>query len=145
VATFQDWSVYSYSGPAGRVCYAATQPTQTLPTGVNRDPIFFLLSIWPEREIIEEANIIMGYPLEVNSTVTVTIDNNQVFNFFVRDDAAWIRDLEQEQALVVAIRRGITMVVRGRSQRGTDTTDTYSLRGATAALQRAGTECGVAP
>ena len=34
------------------------------------------------------------------------------------------------------------MIVKGTSSRGTDTTDTYSLLGITAALNRAAQECG---
>ena len=140
VETFQAWSVYSYAGAEGRVCYAATRAQTTLPEGVNRDPEYFMVANWPDRTAANEVSIIMGYPLEVNSTVTVTIDT-EVFEFFVGGDAAWIRDLTLEEQLVVAMRRGTTMVVRGRSQRGTDTTDTYSLFGVTAALDRAAQEC----
>jgi hypothetical protein len=140
VETFQAWSVYTYAGAEGRVCYTASRAEATLPQGVNRDPEYFMISNWPDRTAANEVSIIMGYPLEVNSTVTVTIDT-EVFEFFVGGDAAWIRDLALEEQLVVAMRRGVTMVVRGRSQRGTDTTDTYSLRGVTLALERAALAC----
>lgn len=141
VATMQDWSVYSYSGPDGRVCYAASQPTQMLPAGVNRDPSFFMVANWPNRNAANETNIIMGYPLEANSTVTVTINTGESFTFFTGQDAAWLRDIAQEGQLIAAMRAGLSMTVRGRSARGTDTTDTYSLRGVTAAIERAATEC----
>ncbi|MCW5713410.1 MAG: hypothetical protein KIT43_02675 [Bauldia sp.] len=145
VATFQDWSVYTYSGPSGRVCYAATQPQTTAPTGVNRDPIHFMVANWPARDATNEVSVIMGYPLEANSAVSVTIDTTENFTLFTRTtpypDTAWIEALDQEAALIVAMRRGITMTVRGRSARGTDTTDTYSLRGISAALDRAAQEC----
>ncbi|MGV8840845.1 MAG: invasion associated locus B family protein [Bauldia sp.] len=141
VATFQDWSVYVYSGPSGRVCYAATQPRTMAPVGVNRDPVFFMVANWPDRNAANEVSIIMGYPLEANSSVTVTIDADENFVLFTRDDAAWISDLATEAQLIVSMRRGIEMVVRGRSARGTDTTDNYSLRGISAALDRAVQEC----
>ncbi len=145
VATFQDWSVYAYSGPSGRVCYAAAQPQTTAPAGVNRDPIYFMVANWPGRDATNEVSVIMGYPLEANSSVTVTIDTTENFTLFTRTtpypDTAWIDALDQEAELMVAMRRGITMVVRGRSARGTDTTDTYSLRGISAALDRAAQEC----
>lgn len=141
VATFQDWSVYSGTGNEGRVCYAASQPTQMLPQGVNRDPAFFMVSTWPERNAVDEAYIKMGYPLEPNSTVSVTIDNDETFIFFIGQDDAWIREIELEEELIAAMRAGVTMVVRGRSNRGTETNDTYSLRGITAALERVASEC----
>lgn len=143
VASFQDWSVYSYSGPDARRCYAASQPTQsqTDPAGRARDPAFFMVANWPQQAIDNEASIKMGYPLEANSTVTVTIDNEDVFNFFIGGDQAWIAQIELEDDLIDAMRAGVSMVVRGRSTSGTATTDTYSLRGITAALERVASEC----
>jgi hypothetical protein len=146
VGTFNDWSVYTAVSATGRVCFAVSQPIETAPTGVNRDAIYFMLSTWPATGIRNEAFIIIGYPFATDSTVTVTIDNTDTFEFFTgndttNNDAAWLRDLGQEGALVVAMQRGAEMVVRGRSQRGTDTTDRYSLRGVTAALSRVAQEC----
>ncbi len=141
VGTFNDWSAYVANSTTGRVCFAVSQPVETAPTGVNRDAIYFMLSTWPIGNIRNEASIIIGYPFATDSVVTVTIDNTDTFEFFTQNDAAWLRDLGQEQALVVAMQRGIEMVVRGRSQRGTDTTDRYSLRGVTMALARAQQDC----
>ena len=142
IDTFNDWSVYVATSATGRVCFAVSQPIETAPTGVNRDAIYFMLSSWPTAGIRDEASIIIGYPFATDSAVTVTIDNTDNFEFFTINDGAWLRDLGHEEALVVAMQRGIEMVVRGRSQRGTDTTDRYSLRGVTAAINRAQQECG---
>ena len=145
VATFQDWSVYTANGADGRICYAASQPQTTAPAGVNRDPIYFMVSNRPNLNIASEVSVMMGYPLEANSSVTISIDTDN-FILFSRPtpypDTAWVEALDQEAALVVAMRRGVSMVVHGRSARGTDTTDTYSLRGISAALDRAAQECG---
>ena len=73
----------------------------------------------------------------------MTIDGDETFEFFTFDDAAWISDLDQEESLVVAMRRGLTMVIEGRSGLGTDTTDNYTLRGVSAALNRAALECPI--
>jgi hypothetical protein len=141
IATYDDWSVYVANSATGRVCFAVSQPQNTEPTGVNRGGIYFMLSTWPSRGVHNEASIIIGYPFADQSTVTVTVDEDESFEFFTINDGAWLSNLDQENDLVVAIQRGLSMVVRGRSQRGTDTTDTYSLHGATAALNRVGQEC----
>jgi len=141
IDTFNDWSVYVANSANGRICFAVSQPVETAPTGVNRDAIYFMLTTWPNG-VRNEAYIIIGYPFATDSIATVTIDNTDNFEFFtVAEGAAWLRDLGQEQALIVAMQRGIEMVVRGRSQRGTDTTDRYSLRGVTAAINRVQQEC----
>ncbi len=141
IAVENEWLVYVADTNSGRVCFAVSQPISTEPTGVNRDAIYFMLSTWPIRGAINEASIIIGYPFQPGLTVTVTIDNGETFEFFTIGDAAWLSDLDRENDLVVAMRRGLTMIVRGLSQRGTNTIDTYSLRGVTAAINRAGQEC----
>jgi len=45
--------------------------------------------------------------------------------------------------LVGAMKAGIEMTIRGTSARGTETLDTYSLRGFTAAYNEAVTACGL--
>lgn len=145
VATFQDWSVYTYSDDSGTLCYVASQPTQALPSGVNRDPIFFTIANRPAETVFEEVSIRMGYPLDSEVNVTAQIDDEEPFVLFTRVDVAsdgvWVENPAIQSALVVSMERGVNMVIRGRSQRGTDTTDTYSLRGITAALERMGEEC----
>ena len=42
---------------------------------------------------------------------------------------------------MAALKAGTTLVVRGTSQRGTNTTDTYSLRGVTAAMTEIDKAC----
>ncbi len=141
VATFRDWSVYAYSGQAGRVCYIATRANRISPAELTRDPEYFMVANWPDRAAANEVSVIMGYPLEPNSTVTIAIDGNETYEFFTGADTAWIRDLAQEEALVAAMRRGTSMTVTGRSRTGVETVDTYSLFGTTAALERAAQEC----
>lgn len=141
VATYNDWSVYVANSANGRVCFAVSQPQNTEPTGVNRGGIYFMLSTWPSRGVHNEASVVIGYPFAEQSTVSVTIDQDESFDFFTIDDGAWLSNLDQENDLVVAMQRGLQMTIQGQSQRGTETTDTYSLRGVTAALNRVGQEC----
>lgn len=47
LGAFSDWSVFKSSGSDGVVCYALSQPKESLPTNVKRDPIYFLISTWP--------------------------------------------------------------------------------------------------
>ena len=49
--------------------------------------------------------------------------------------------VETERAIVAAMKSGKTMSVKGISQRGTETADTYSLAGFTAALGAIDSAC----
>ncbi len=140
VGTFRDWSSYTAQTQSGKVCWAATQPTQTLPTGVNRDPVFFMITTRPGEQKREEPSIIIGYPFAPESKVNVTVGSD-TFVFFTRGQDAWMENETLEATLVAAMRAGQQMVIRGTSQRGTNTTDTYSLLGVSAALASAASEC----
>jgi invasion protein IalB len=61
---------------------------------------------------------------------------------FTQSDGAWIKNAAEEPQLVEAMRKGADMIVKGMSTRGTHTTDTYSLKGISNALDRVAKECG---
>ena len=56
-------------------------------------------------------------------------------------EGAWLADTSGEAAFVEAMKAGSTLTVKGTSQRGTNTTDTYSLGGVTAAMQEIDKAC----
>lgn len=140
IEAFEDWAAYSVDGPNGKVCYVASQPKDQQPSGVNRDPVFFMISHWQGRGVRNEASVIIGYPFAENSKVASDIDGTS-FTMFTKGDGAWMENVAEENRLVAAMKAGSRMTVRGRSRRGTDTTDTYSLRGITAALSKIGSVC----
>jgi invasion protein IalB len=147
VAVHGDWSVYNYSDASGPICYVATQPLDSEYSQAisSRDPAFFTISTRPGENIREEISIRTGYPLNETATVTATVDQEDAISLYIRTDVAadgvWVENPAIQSALVVAMKRGITLRVRGTSARGTVVTDTYSLRGITAALDRMATEC----
>lgn len=140
LGAFRDWAAYTYNDDRGKVCFAASQPKDTEPKNVNRDPVFFMVSNRPVESVKNEASIIIGYPFKADSRVTAEVDG-QSYAMFTKGDGAWVENAAQEQALIAAMKAGRQLVVKGTSQRGTLTTDTYSLSGITAAIDRVDQEC----
>ena len=60
---------------------------------------------------------------------------------FLQDQIAWTSDPEVDGMLIKAMQRGTTMIIKGVSSRGTNTKDTYSLRGFTAAYKAISKVC----
>lgn len=147
VAVHGDWSVYTYSDADGPICYVATQPLDSEYSQAisSRDPAFFTISTRPSENIREEISVRTGYPLSETSPVTATVDQEDPVTLYIRTDVAadgvWVENPAIQSALVVAMKRGITLNIRGSSVRGTVITDSYSLRGITAALDRMAAEC----
>ena len=139
--TFERWATYTYNTAAGaKVCYAATQPTETAPQGVNRDPVFMFITNRPKEGVKHEVSVITGYPYKEGSKTTVKI-GDATFSMYTKDQGAWVDNAAEESRFINAMKAGAEMVITGTSRRGTVTTDTYSLKGVSAALKRIDTEC----
>lgn len=140
LGTERFWTAWKGSDSTGVICYVSSQPQTALPGNVNRDPIHFLVIHRKGLGTTNEVQTLVGYPLEAGSTPQVTIDGRG-FDMVVDGSAAWLASGDDEAAFVAAMKAGTEMVVRARSQRGTDTTDTYSLLGVTAALGKIDEAC----
>lgn len=137
---FNDWQAFTYQAQGSKVCFAHSQPTRTEPSGVNRDPIHIFVTHRPGEGVRNEVSVITGYPYREGSTATVTVGTDS-YSLFTKNDGAWVQDASDESSLLGSMRRGRDMIVKGTSQRGTLTTDTYSLMGVSAALDRIEQEC----
>lgn len=141
IGAFGKWKVYRV---AGTTCYAMAAPTASEPRRVTRGDIHVMISVWPRRAVVDEVQVVSGYPYRESDPVWVEVGGRR-FEFFSRNDAApsaaWIRNESENRALIAALRSGSSMRVTGTSQRGTETVDTYSLAGIAAALDRAHRAC----
>ncbi len=140
LGTFRFWTAWKGSDADGVICYVASQPQDAQPTNVNRDPIHFLVINRKGLGTKNEVQTLVGYPLKEGSTPEAEIDG-KAYDMVVEGSAAWLASAGDEAAFVAAMRAGSQMVVKARSQRGTNTTDTYSLIGVTAALEKIEQDC----
>lgn len=143
IDTFGAWAAFSADSGDGKMCFAASQPVRSSyePNDVrSRDPAYFMITTVPGSRTVNEVSTLIGYPFSEGSMVTVNVDGSE-FALFTEGSGAWIADLARERALVDAIRHGAKMSVRGKSRRGTATTDVYSLSGSKAALDAAAQAC----
>ena len=137
---YNKWAAYISEG-SPKVCFAVSQPEASTPKNVRRGPIYFYVSHYPGDKVTGEFSVKMGYPFAPGAKVTVTIGNDK-FELFTKEEGAFIEKTEDEAKLVEALKSGNSMKVQGRSARGTNTSDTYSLGGTTDALARIAKECG---
>lgn len=136
---YKDWSAYTATG-SPKVCFAVSQPKSKKPRGVRRGPIYFYISHYPGDKVSDEISVKMGYPFPAGGKVTVTIGKDK-FTLFTKDEGAFVEKTADEDRLVEVVKAGSSMRVQGRSTRGTNTTDTYSLSGISDALARIAKEC----
>ncbi|MFM9849813.1 MAG: invasion associated locus B family protein [Hyphomicrobiaceae bacterium] len=133
-SVFGDWTAHAHQDAKAKICYAASQPKTQEPKAAKRDPAFFYVSAWPKDGVKTEVSVKIGYPLKKDSEVTVTVGKD-TFKLFTTSERAFVGDPAQEVQLVETMKKGSTMQVRGTSERGTATIDTYSLNGLPQAMQ----------
>jgi hypothetical protein len=143
---FDSWSAYSAGEGASKTCYILSKPRAVQPRGAKRGPIFLMVSDWPDRKVKAEPQIVYGYPTKEGGAASLGIGGDK-FTFFMRNEQAdgsgWLQSLADNTKLIEDMRQGVTVVAKGLSKRGTVTTDTYSLAGFSAALDKAHSACGM--
>jgi hypothetical protein len=136
---YKGWSAYMAKG-SPKVCFAVAKPKDTSPKAVRRGPIYFYISHYPGDKVTGEISVKMGYPFPAGGKVTVTIGSDK-FELFTKDEGAFVEKTEEEGRLAEAMKVGNSMRVQGKSVRGTNTSDTYTLGGISDALERIAKEC----
>ncbi|MGF1563633.1 MAG: invasion associated locus B family protein [Geminicoccaceae bacterium] len=141
VDSHQDWNVYTVTQDERQICYIASIPEKEEGDYTRRGNVALLVTRLNGGSPRDEVSVQAGYTYDKARDVVVTVDGGRKFNLFAVDGHAWAKTDEDDKGLIDAMKRGAQLVVRGRSSRGTDTTDTYSLLGFTNAYGQMLKEC----
>ncbi|MCP5365238.1 MAG: invasion associated locus B family protein [Hyphomicrobiales bacterium] len=141
IGRFGDWTAYEDGSGANKICYMGSSPQKAEGNYTRRGPIFFLISHRPGDKVEGEVALETGYPFKKGSDASAVIDGTTTFNLFTQGESAWNSGADADRKMVAAMKKGRRMVVKGHSQRGTQTTDTYSLNGFTAAYDAISRAC----
>jgi invasion protein IalB len=139
---FGDWGAYKASPGGKKVCFALSKPTSAVtdPAGRKRDPSYAFVSTRPSEKVKNEVSVIVGYPQKAGVDATATVDSSN-YVMYTQNDGAWVKNAAEEAQMVEAMRKGSDLVVKSVSALGTKTTDTYSLKGVSDALDKVAEEC----
>ena len=138
---FNAWTAWQATDASGMICYISSQPQKSEPAGANRDPIHFMIIHRKGLGTKNEVQTLIGYPFNTTAAnASATVDGKS-YPMVTEGSAAWLASTGDEAGFVTTFKAGSQMVVRGTSQRGTNTIDTYSLSGATAAMNAIDAAC----
>ena len=142
IDSFDNWEAYRESDGGKAVCYVGSQPKKARGKYKSRGEVYVLVTHRPADKSLGVVSVKAGYTYEKASEVDVSI-GEATFKLFTDAGHAFAYDDKTDKALIEAMVRGARMVVRGTSSRGTLTTDTYSLKGFTAAFKAINKACKV--
>jgi Invasion associated locus B (IalB) protein len=139
---YGEWGAYTASPGGKKVCFAIAKPTssQTNPPDRPRNPTYMFISSRPAEKVSNEVSIIIGYPFKPGTEASAAVGST-TYALYTQQDGAWIKNAAEEAQMIDAMRAGQSAVVKGASAKGTQSSDTFSLKGLAQALDRVGQEC----
>jgi invasion protein IalB len=142
---YGDWGAYTASPGGRKVCFALSKPTSQQDNPPNRrtatNAVYLFVSTRPDEKVANEISVLVtGYAFKANTEATMTIGGGG-FPMYTQNDGAWVKNAAEEARLIEAMRKSADAVIKAQTSKGTATTDTFSLKGVSQALDRAAQEC----
>lgn len=129
IGDYDDWSAYYYKDSKGVVCYMASTPKKDEGKYTKRGDIYTVITHRPKENSFDVINVNAGYTYKPGSKVKIMIGNKTFDKLFTDGDKAWTISDKMDKEIVAEMKRGTRMVITGTSSKGTQTKDTYSLKG----------------
>ena len=121
-------------------CYIGSLPINSdLPDTKKRGDNYILVY----KIIGSEENIVQveaGYKYNLDKDINVKIDNTS-FTFYSTEDSSETAWTDDDKKVIYAMKKGLELILSGESSRGTNTNDTYTLKGFTAAINKLNKDC----
>ena len=142
IGQFGPWGAYTATPNGKKVCFALAKPSssKTNPPNRPRDPAYAFVSTRPAEKVINEVSIMIGYTLKPGSDSTLDVGGAS-YAMYTQGDGLWIKNAAEEERMVDAMRKAADVTVKGVSAKGTETTDVFSLKGLSQALDRLAQDC----
>ena len=137
-----DWEAFKERENGKLVCYMGAVPTKSRGKYTKRGRTFLLITHRPAEKSKNVISLQAGYTYKKMSEVELAVGETS-FKLFTDQQWAFAADTATDNALVKSMIGGAVLIVRGLSSRGTQTTDTYSLKGFTAAYKAIGKACKI--
>jgi Invasion associated locus B (IalB) protein len=142
IGQYGTWGAYTAMPNGKKVCFALAKPSssKTNPPNRPRDPAYAFVSTRPAEKVTNEVSVMIGYALKPGSESTLEVGGAS-FAMYTQGDGLWIKNAAEEERMVEAMRKSADAVIKGVSAKGTETTDTFSLKGLAQALDRLAQDC----
>jgi hypothetical protein len=142
IGQFGTWGAYTATPNGKKVCFALAKPSssKTNPPNRPRDPAYAFVSTRPAEKVTNEVSVMIGYTLKPGSESTLEVGGAS-YAMYTQGDGLWIKNAAEEERMVDAMRKAADVTVKGVSAKGTETTDTFSLKGLAQALDKLAQDC----
>jgi len=140
IGKFKDWETFTVNENNNKICFAQSIPILRAPKKFERNPSRLFVSFRPIEDIKDEVSITSGYTFQKEKIVKAK-SGKKTFDFFAQENFAWILDTEEEQKFIQAMKKASRVMIIGRTDKGKQTIDHYSLMGFSKAYNTAKKNC----
>ena len=136
----KDWETFTVTENDNKICFTQSIPILRAPKKFERNPSRLFVSFRPTEDIKDEVSATSGYTFQKEKIVKAKT-GKKTYDFFSREEFAWILDTEEEQRFIKAMKKASRVMIIGRTEKGKQTIDHYSLMGFTKAYDTAKKNC----
>ena len=140
IGKFKEWEAFTVTENNNKICFTQSIPILRAPKKFERNPSRLFISFRPAEDIKDEVSATSGYTFQKEKVVKAKT-GKKTFAFFAQEDFAWILDTEVEQKFIKAMKKASRVMIIGRTEKGKQTVDHYSLMGFTKAYNTAKKNC----
>jgi hypothetical protein len=139
IGKFKDWETFTVTENDNKICFTQSIPILRAPKKFERNPSRLFISFRPTEDIKDQVSTTSGYIFQKDMVKAKT--GKKTYDFFSREEFAWIYDTEEEQRFIKAMKKAKRVMIIGRTEKGKQTIDHYSLMGFTKAYGAAKKNC----
>ena len=140
IGKFKDWETFTVTENGNKICFAQSIPILRAPKKFERNPSRLFITFRPSEDMKDEVSATSGYTFQKEKIVKAKT-GKKTYDFFSREEFAWILDTEVEQRFIKAMKKASRVMIIGRTEKGKQTIDHYSLMGFTKAYNTAKKNC----
>ena len=136
------WEAFTENVGKKQICYMVTEAVKTHGNYTKRGKTYIMVTHRPALKSTNVISVEAGYTYKEDSEIDIII-GKKTYKLFTKGSTAFAYDAKTDKALVKAMIQGAVLIVKGISLRGTQTTDTYSLKGFSASYKSISVACKV--
>ena len=142
IGKFKDWETFTITQSNNKICFAQSIPVLQAPKKMERDASRLFVTFRPNEEIPikDEVSVTAGYDFN-NKVIVKAKSGKRTYDFFSQKKYAWIIDETEEKKFIKAMKKASRVMIIGRTDKGKQTIDHYSLMGFSKAYEAAQKNC----
>jgi len=140
IGKYKDWESFVLTREETKVCFAQSIPVVRAPKKLKRKPSRLFISFRPNENIKNEVSVTNGYEFKIKAPVTAK-SGKKSYDLFSKGSFAWVVDKEDEQKLIITMKKASRLMIIGNTDKDDQTTDHYSMMGFTKAYNTAKKSC----